>query len=80
MMKNFFKIVLGGFIGGICGALTGFLLMFLVRGLILAALFFTASQPIESTIAEPIAFLSIGAGTLVGAIFGAIFCLKKQNN
>ena len=80
MIKNFLKIVFGGLAGGACGALTGFLLMFLVRGLIVVALILTSSRPVPSEIAEPVALLSIGAGTLIGAIFGAIFFLKKQNS
>ncbi len=76
MIKNFFTIIAGGFFGGVCGAITGFVLMFLVRGLIALA-FFLIGASADADLTQPIAVFSIGSGTVLGGIFGAVLMLRK---
>ena len=79
MIKNFLKVVAGGFCGGVCGSLTGFILMFLVRGLV-ALTFLFSGTTLNAEVIQPLAVFSIGGGTVLGGIFGAIFMLKKTKD
>ena len=77
MEKNFFRIIGSGVLGAFSGMISGFILMFIILGLFkITQIIFTVDVRVMEI--YPVVFVaSLGCGSIIGGIFGALFAYKK---